>query len=77
MLPHFTLTVASAGEHTPMVARESKTEFEKLRTEVEELNNSLSRILDILNDNNLSEAERIERAITIAEMAKSTEKQYR
>jgi hypothetical protein len=60
-----------------MFDRESKTEFEKLRTEVEELNNSLSRVLDVLNDINLSEGERIERAITIAEMAKNIEKQYR
>lgn len=60
-----------------MVARESKTEFEKLRTGVEELNNSLNRILAILNDKSLSEGERIERAVSIAEMAKSTEKQNR
>jgi len=52
-----------------MIANESNTEFEKLRTEVEKLNNSLSRIVLVLGDTGLSEAERIERAIQIADTA--------
>ena len=54
-----------------MITRESNTEFEGLRTEVEKLNNSLSRIICVLGDNSLSEAERIERAIEIAGTAQS------
>ena len=59
-----------------MSSRETGTEFEKLRTQVEELNNSLARIIDVLTDKYLSESERIERAITIAEAARNTEQQF-
>ena len=54
-----------------MTARETGTEFEQLRTQVEELDNALSRIIDVLRDNYLSESERIERAVAIAEMSKA------
>jgi hypothetical protein len=60
-----------------MTIRESGTEFERLRTEVEELNNALSRIVDVLKDSYLSESERIERAVAIAEMSKSTGEQLK
>ena len=50
---------------------QSMMEFEQLRTEVEELNNTLSRIVDVLRDKQLTEAERIERALIIADTAKS------
>ena len=59
-----------------MSSRETGTEFERLRTEVEELNNALARIVDVLTDKYLSESERIERAVTIAEGARSTEEQF-
>ncbi len=59
-----------------MSTRETGTEYERLRTQVEELNNALSRIVDVLTDEYLSEAERIERAVTIAEAARSTEEQF-
>lgn len=54
-----------------MSIRETGTEFERLRTEVEELNNALSRIIDVLTDKDLGEGERIARAVTIAEVSKS------
>jgi len=59
-----------------MTIRETGTEFERLRTEVEELDNALLRIIDVLSDKHLSESERIERAVTIAEAARSTEEQF-
>ena len=59
-----------------MTTRETGTEFERLRTEVEELDNALLRIIDVLGDKHLSESERIERAITIAEAARNTERQF-
>lgn len=46
--------------------RDTRTDAEQLRTEVEELENALERILDALRDDKLNEAERIERAIAIA-----------
>ena len=46
-----------------MSTRETGVEFEQLRTEVEELNNALSRIVDILKDQSLNESERIDRAV--------------
>ncbi len=49
---------------------QSKTDFEHLRTEVEELDNALARIVDVLKDTQLTEGERIERALMIAEMAR-------
>jgi hypothetical protein len=59
-----------------MSIRETGVEFEQLRTEVEELNNSLSRIIDILKDKSLNESERIERAVLIAESSKSIEGKF-
>jgi len=59
-----------------MSVRETGTEFEQLRTQVEELDNALSRIMDVLRDNYLSESERIERAVAIAEMSKSMDEQF-
>ena len=59
-----------------MSTRETGVEFEQLRTEVEELNNSLSRIIDILKDTSLNESERIERAVLIAESSKSIEGKF-
>jgi hypothetical protein len=59
-----------------MSTRETGVEFEQLRTEVEELNNALSRIIDILKDKSLNESERIERAVLIAESSKSIEGKF-
>ena len=59
-----------------MSTRETGIEFEQLRTEVEELNNALSRIIDILKDKSLNESERIDRAVLIAESSKSTEGKF-
>ena len=59
-----------------MSTRETGIEFEQLRTEVEELNNALSRIVDILKDTSLNESERIDRAVLIAESSKSTEGKF-
>ena len=59
-----------------MSTRDTGVEFERLRTEVEELNNALSRILDILKDKSLNESERIERAVLIAENSKSSEGKF-
>jgi hypothetical protein len=59
-----------------MTTRETGTEFERLRTEVEGLDNALLRIIDVLSDKHLSESERIERAVTIAEAARGTEEQF-
>lgn len=58
-----------------MVARQTGIEFEQLRTEVEELNNALTRIIEALMDTELSESERIERALAIASVTKTTVKQ--
>jgi len=60
-----------------MNSRETGTEYEQLRTEVEELNNALSRIIDVLTDINLNEGERVERAAKIAEATKSTVGQFK
>ena len=59
-----------------MSTRETGTEFEQLRTEVEELNNALSRVIDVLTDEHLSEIERIDRAVTIAKMTKDLEARF-
>lgn len=59
-----------------MSTRETGIEFEQLRTEVEELNNALSRIIDILKDKSLNESERIDRAVLIAESSKSMEGKF-
>ena len=58
-----------------MNVRETGKEFEQLRTQVEELDNALSRIIDVLRDNYLSESERVERALAIAEISKSMDEQ--
>ena len=52
---------------------QSRTEFEQLRTEVEELGNALARIVDVLKDTQLTESERIERALTIADLVRAGE----
>ena len=54
-----------------MAIRDTNTEAEQLRTQVEELGNALERILDALRDDGLNEAERIERAVAIATYAKT------
>lgn len=60
-----------------MTPTQSRTEYEQLRTEVEELNNALARIEDVLRDSQLSEGERIERALAISYAAKGAVVQYR
>lgn len=72
MLPH----LLGGKALPPMSNRETGTEYERLRTDVEELHNALARIVDVLTDRYLSESERIERAVTIAEAARSTEEQF-
>ena len=76
MLPHFSSAYIRLKGSSPMSTRETGTEYERLRTQVEELNNALSRIVDVLTDKYLSEAERIERAVTVAEATRSTEEQF-
>ena len=49
-----------------MVSQDLKMVAEQLRTEVEELENALDRILDALRDDELTDAERVQRAIAIA-----------
>lgn len=44
-------------------------EAEQLRTEVEELSNALERVLEALRDEELTEAERVERAAAIVTVA--------
>lgn len=49
-----------------MTFRDGATETEQLRTEVEELENALQRILDALHDEHLNDSERIKRAVAVA-----------
>ena len=59
-----------------MSQAQSRMDFEHLRTEVEELENALTRIVDVLKDTQLTEGERIERALIIAEMARQADERW-